>query len=197
MRPTNINDTLFWKALVSAQYTIWRFFLTVCFVLLVYLLNQTNEAVETMATFDCAGLLVAGTIVTAACFAVDKLGKDAPTLSWGEIIGYVGGLAASWVVLKINESTLQQIGTTNATAFIFDFTAVYFAIAIIRVICLFMWEIPSIRNAKIYAPSPKQPKHAAQVINPSVFITNNDSATPCELAEPQKESKENVNEDHL
>lgn len=191
MNPTNFNDTLFGKALISAQYTIWRFFLTVCFVLLVYLLNQTNEAVETMATFDCSGLLVAGTVVTVACFAVDKLGKDPSRLSWGEIIGYVGSLAASWVVLKINESTLQQIGTTNATAFIFDFAYMYFATAIIRVICLFMWEIPSIRNAKIYAPSPKQPKHAAQIINPSVFVDNNSSIKPSDLAEPQKESKEN------
>ena len=141
MAPANFSDTICGKALSNAKFTIWRFFITICFILLAFLLsNPAEEVAVAMKELNCTGLLLSGTFIASALFAIDNMVGVRGQLSWGELIGYVAGLATSIVILEVNESTLQQIGTSSANTFILHFAIAYFAICAANVAGLIVWD---------------------------------------------------------
>ena len=147
MTPANFSDTLCGKALSNAKFTIWRFFITICFILLSFLLsNPAEEVAVAMKELNCTGLLLSGTFIASALFAIDNLVGVRGQLSWGELIGYVAGLATSIVILVVNESTLQQIGTAIANTFILHFAIAYVAICVANVVSSIIWDYITINK---------------------------------------------------
>lgn len=111
MRLVNFCEAMS-KTLQTARKGIWRFFRTVCFILLVFFLTSPADTIAaTMAEFNCIGLIAAGVIVETILCVSEFFDKKSRSMAWLDIIGYLVGIACSSAILWLNESSLQQIGT--------------------------------------------------------------------------------------
>lgn len=122
------------KVLGSAKKVIADFFLTVCLVLLVFLLANPTEAVVTaMTELNCTGLILAGVFLSSV-FWICNAPNIRNTQFLPDSIGYVLGIAASTLIMQFNTDTLRQFGSHIATRFLTHFAALYVFICIIRVL---------------------------------------------------------------
>lgn len=139
MDSLNFCETFCGKLIIGAKRAVWHCFLTICFILLVFLLGTpADQIAAVMAEFNPASLCVTGSIVTLFFYGCDCILLD-KSFSWGSFIGRTVGIAASFAIMLYNKTALQEVGSHPATAFLLHFTVLYFALGFARVVAELIW----------------------------------------------------------